>query len=209
MKVSNSGKETNFFNAVGSVILDEVWVRLIKLDVFHVPDIIHYLKLLHQVVFHSFFYHIATCQKSSESSLQNQYVSLYHKENISMDFHSKKGLDFGSCHIEVMNFTTDYQTSQNLLNFFRRYMQSQVFFLRNSIFNPLKSIAFRSLDIASKSTLYFPSWLSIYSLPCILKCSGYYLSSKHMWKQMFPQLVNICSNVSPFDKCLTCFYCHS
>jgi len=124
VQVSNSREQANLLQSVGSVRLYQVWILIIELDRFHIPHIIHDLELLHEVVLHSFFNHVATGKIPPHASLDNVDIASDHQENIAMDLHSEKRLNSRRRHIESMNFPTYNQTSQTFLKLLRTDMES-------------------------------------------------------------------------------------
>lgn len=75
---------------------NEFGVGVFELYILHVSDVVHYLKLLHEVVLHSFFNHIPTSQEPPDSALEYVYIALDHFKYFSVQVHSEAGLDLSS-----------------------------------------------------------------------------------------------------------------
>lgn len=124
MQICHPVEEANLLQSVRSVILDQVGVRVVKLNILHVADVVHDLEFLHQVFLHTLFDHIATCEESPDASLKDEDVFLNHQENISVDLHPEERLNCGRSHVEAVDLASDYQTSQTLLDLLGRNMES-------------------------------------------------------------------------------------
>lgn len=86
-----------------------------------------------------------------------------------MDLHSEECLDVSRRQIETVDFTSYNQTSESLLELLGWDMKSEILFLRDGFFDPLNTLTLVSSKVASESSLDFPCWFSIDTLPSLIE----------------------------------------
>lgn len=85
--VCNSAEKKDFLHCVWGYIPHLTTSLSKKLELLHLPDVIHNLKLLRQISLHSFLDHITSGHVPPKSSLQNHGVLLNHLKDLSHPAH--------------------------------------------------------------------------------------------------------------------------